>query len=126
MMGSALKNTGIQLLLDGITYYLPNPMEKDNTAIDNANNEQQIVLKSDTKKPFVGYVCLLYYYFYDYDYNYYYYCSYHYIIFIMYNKIIGSDNFFGVHARKLLTAVFFARFTIVVLHSSLKKANTDN
>jgi elongation factor G len=54
MMGSALKNTGIQLLLDGITHYLPNPMESRNVALDTTKGEAQVDLQSDTKKPFIG------------------------------------------------------------------------
>jgi elongation factor G len=54
MCGSAIKNKGVQLLLDGVTYYLPNPTEVVNEAHDQANNEAKIVLTSDPTKPFVG------------------------------------------------------------------------
>jgi elongation factor G len=54
MVGSAYKNKGVQLLLDAVTYYLPNPTEKENIALDQNNNEAKIVLQSDPKLPFVA------------------------------------------------------------------------
>ncbi|MFL5813598.1 MAG: elongation factor G [Bdellovibrionia bacterium] len=54
MTGSAYKNKGVQLLLDAVTYYLPNPTERENIALDQNNNEAKVVLESDPKKPFVG------------------------------------------------------------------------
>jgi len=53
-VGSAYKNKGVQLLLDGVTYYLPNPSEKENIALDQNNGEAEVVLKSDSTLPFVG------------------------------------------------------------------------
>jgi elongation factor G len=54
MCGSAFRNKGVQLLLDGVCMFLPNPTEVINEAHDQANNEQKIVLTSDAAKPFVG------------------------------------------------------------------------
>src|SRR4051794_8753718 len=54
MTGSAYKNKGVQLLLDAVTYYLPNPTEKENIALDQHKNEEKLVLKSDDKLPFVA------------------------------------------------------------------------
>ncbi|MHB8878188.1 MAG: elongation factor G [Myxococcaceae bacterium] len=54
MCGSAYKNKGVQLLLNGVTEYLPNPTEVTNEAHDQKNNEEKVVLASDTSKPFVG------------------------------------------------------------------------
>src|SRR5919106_3131803 len=53
-VGSAYKNKGVQRLLDGVVDYLPNPAEVVNEALDQANNEQKVVLASDPAKPFVG------------------------------------------------------------------------
>jgi elongation factor G len=53
-MGSAYKNKGVQLLLNGVTMYLPNPAEVTNIALDQDKQEEKIILQSDTKKPFVG------------------------------------------------------------------------
>jgi len=54
MCGSAYKNKGVQLLLDGVTMFLPNPKEVTNEALDQKNNEAKVVLESDPTKPFVG------------------------------------------------------------------------
>jgi elongation factor G len=53
-VGSAYKNKGVQKLLDGVVDYLPNPSEVVNEALDQANNEQKVVLSSESTKPFVG------------------------------------------------------------------------
>ncbi|OFZ81299.1 MAG: translation elongation factor G [Bdellovibrionales bacterium RIFOXYD1_FULL_53_11] len=52
--GSAYRNKGVQLLLDGVMNYLPNPMERENVALDQHNNEAKVILESNAKKPFVG------------------------------------------------------------------------
>ena len=54
MCGSAFKNKGVQLLLDGVMYYLPNPMEVVNEAHDQSKGEEKVVIESDPNKPFVG------------------------------------------------------------------------
>jgi elongation factor G len=54
MCGSAFRNKGVQLLLDGVVEYLPNPKEVVNEAHDQAKNEEKIILESDITKPFVG------------------------------------------------------------------------
>jgi len=46
-VGSAYKNKGVQVLLDGVTRYLPDPTEVVNIALDLDNNEQEVVLKAD-------------------------------------------------------------------------------
>ena len=46
-VGSAYKNKGVQLLLDGVTQFLPDPSEVHNYALDLDNNEQQVELKAD-------------------------------------------------------------------------------
>ena len=53
-MGSAFKNRGVQLLLDGVVDYLPAPHEVDNVALDLDKEEAPVVLKSDPKAPLVG------------------------------------------------------------------------
>ncbi|HWP05201.1 MAG TPA: elongation factor G [Polyangiaceae bacterium] len=54
MCGSAIKNKGVQLLLDGVVAYLPNPTEVVNEGHDQEKNEEKIVIVSDSNKPFVG------------------------------------------------------------------------
>jgi elongation factor G len=54
MCGSAFRNKGVQLLLDGVINYLPNPKEVVNEGHDQDKNEEKIVIVSDPTKPFVG------------------------------------------------------------------------
>jgi elongation factor G len=54
MCGSAFRNKGVQLLLDGVVYYLPNPTEVVNEGHDQLKNEEKIVIESDASKPFIG------------------------------------------------------------------------
>ena len=54
MVGSAYKNKGIQLLLDGVSNYLPNPTEVKNYALDLDNHEERQELEADEKKPTVA------------------------------------------------------------------------
>jgi elongation factor G len=53
-IGSAYKNKGVQLLLNAVNRYLPNPAEVKNIALDQNKNEEKVILQSDPKKPFVG------------------------------------------------------------------------
>lgn len=43
-MGSAFKNKGVQPLLDGVLSYLPEPIEKENYALDTNNNEEKVLI----------------------------------------------------------------------------------
>jgi elongation factor G len=54
MCGSAFRNKGVQLLLDGVVHYLPNPKEVTNEGHDQERGEEKVVLDSDAAKPFVG------------------------------------------------------------------------
>src|ERR1017187_2970800 len=54
MCGSAIKNKGVQLLLDAIVYFLPNPTEVVNEGHDQNNKEEKIIVESDPTKPFIG------------------------------------------------------------------------
>ncbi len=54
MCGSAIKNKGVQLLLDGVILYLPNPTEVVNEGHDQNNHEEKIAIESNPDKPFVG------------------------------------------------------------------------
>lgn len=53
-IGSAFKNKGVQLLLDAVVCYLPNPREGVNIAHDKDDNMRNIRLISDPKLPTVA------------------------------------------------------------------------
>ena len=53
--GSAFKNRGVQKLLDGISDYLPNPKEKENTGLDLDKGEEKVIMETDSSKPLVAY-----------------------------------------------------------------------
>ncbi len=53
-MGSAYKNKGVQLLLNAVTRYLPNPKDIDNVALDIDKDEEEVQLITDNDKPLVA------------------------------------------------------------------------
>ncbi|WP_437307803.1 elongation factor G [Sorangium sp. So ce388] len=53
MMGSAYKNKAVQVLLDGVTRYLPTPADITNKAVDVEKNEAEVTLSSDPEAPLV-------------------------------------------------------------------------
>lgn len=53
-VGTAKKNVGVQLMLDGVCKFLPSPQEKTNEALDLDNNEEKVELENNEVKPFVG------------------------------------------------------------------------
>eukprot|EP01034_Spumella_vulgaris_P021795 gene21795-27864_t len=53
-MGSAFKNKGVQLLLDGVNDYLPAPVEVDNMALDLSNEEKEVTLSCNPNAPLVA------------------------------------------------------------------------
>ena len=54
MMGSAIKNKGVQLALNAVGDFLPSPLEKTTCAFDQRNNEEKITLTNDITKAFIG------------------------------------------------------------------------
>ncbi|KAG9147719.1 hypothetical protein Leryth_014879 [Lithospermum erythrorhizon] len=53
-MGSAFKNKGVQKLLDGVISYLPCPIEVNNYALDQTNNEEKVTLSGNPAGPLVA------------------------------------------------------------------------
>lgn len=51
--GSAYKNKGVQKLLDGVSDYLPSPPEVVNKALDQDNEEKEVILTTEANKPCV-------------------------------------------------------------------------
>lgn len=54
MMGSAIKNKGVQLVLDAVLDFLPNPSEKTTSCFDLKDNDSRVVLTNDVDKSFIG------------------------------------------------------------------------
>lgn len=56
LVGTALKNKGVQTLLDSVLEYLPNPGEVTNYAIENGEENKKVILNPsrDGKHPFVA------------------------------------------------------------------------
>jgi elongation factor G len=53
MMGSALGNKAVQLLLDGVCHYLPEPREVENVALNLDKDEEPVILESNPAKPLI-------------------------------------------------------------------------
>jgi elongation factor G len=53
-MGSAFKNKGVQLLLNGVNSYLPSPAEVRNIALDVSKEEAEVALKCSPSEPLVA------------------------------------------------------------------------
>ncbi len=53
-VGSAYKNVGVQVVLDGINSYLPDPTEVENIALDLAQNEKEVLLENKPDMPLVA------------------------------------------------------------------------
>jgi elongation factor G len=53
-VGSAMKNKGVQVLLDAVGMFLPAPKDVKNEGLDQSQNEAKLELIPDRAKPFVG------------------------------------------------------------------------
>ncbi len=53
-LGSAYKNVGVQLVLDAVTKYLPEPNDVKNFALDLDNNENEVRLSLNSEDPFIA------------------------------------------------------------------------
>jgi elongation factor G len=53
-MGSALGDTAVQPVLDGVCAFLPDPSEKANQALDRNRDEAPVSLVPYSKQPFVA------------------------------------------------------------------------
>ncbi|MBN2104729.1 elongation factor G [bacterium] len=52
-IGSAVKNKGVQPLMDALVQYLPSPNQISNKALDLDNDETEVTLSTDSDKPLV-------------------------------------------------------------------------
>ncbi len=50
--GTALQNVGVQLVLDGVSDYLPSPLDVDAIKGTNPDTEEEVVRKPDSTEPF--------------------------------------------------------------------------
>mmetsp|Transcript_12571 Transcript_12571/g.25296 ORF Transcript_12571/g.25296 Transcript_12571/m.25296 type:complete len:771 (+) Transcript_12571:2-2314(+) len=53
-MGSAFKNKGVQPLLDGVIDYLPEPIEKENYALDRTKDEEPVLVTGKKDDPLLA------------------------------------------------------------------------
>ena len=53
-MGSAFKNKGVQPLLGGVLDYLPQPIEKENFALDRSNAEEPVKVTGNDEDPLLA------------------------------------------------------------------------